>query len=329
MNLSSNQKSTLDDAEIASKEDSDSISLNEFEADLVAEAAALAESYAAIKTRCESSGIVFEERGRDRGESSIRIGFKNGRETRWLAVSGVQRAKRVLSVEFEKYVFISNLTAICSYKDNLIEALVQSVNPIGTYTVYRPLFDSDALRREGDSEQKRIVLEAPGPGLPAIELGVVSSDMKAMLGPRYSGMPLTLKLSGLEIKDHDQALAVLIKLANSVLFQVELITNVALTIERQRPYGQARNSVRSNSNLIADLRNDVADRIYDIRCKIVHTKAGVDDSSFELLLPFSKDAEQLHHDIELIRFIARSVLVAASVAINLEAPILNKQFTKS
>lgn len=62
----------------------------------------------------------------------------------------------------------------------------------------------------------------------------------------------------------------------------------------------------------ADLRNDVADRIYEIRCKIVHTKSGGREGDVELLLPFSKEAELLYADIELIQFVAREVLVSAS-----------------
>ena len=62
----------------------------------------------------------------------------------------------------------------------------------------------------------------------------------------------------------------------------------------------------------ADLRLAVADRIYDIRCKIVHTKSGGGEGGFELLLPFSKEAQLLHHDIWLIQYIARQVLIAAS-----------------
>ncbi|MBU7574508.1 MAG: hypothetical protein KAF64_14220 [Hydrogenophaga sp.] len=62
----------------------------------------------------------------------------------------------------------------------------------------------------------------------------------------------------------------------------------------------------------ADLRADVAERIYEIRCKIVHTKTDAKNSEFELLLPFSKEAEQLAHDIELVQFVAQQVLIAAS-----------------
>jgi hypothetical protein len=61
----------------------------------------------------------------------------------------------------------------------------------------------------------------------------------------------------------------------------------------------------------ADPRSDVATRLYDIRCAIVHTK---NDSTDEvaLLLPFSAEADQLVHDIELMEYVARSVLVACS-----------------
>ena len=63
---------------------------------------------------------------------------------------------------------------------------------------------------------------------------------------------------------------------------------------------------------VADLRNDVADRIYDIRCKIVHTKTDSRDNSFELLLPFTQEAEQLSFDIDLAQYLAQLVLIAGS-----------------
>ncbi|NQT11919.1 MAG: hypothetical protein HQ582_04165 [Planctomycetes bacterium] len=62
----------------------------------------------------------------------------------------------------------------------------------------------------------------------------------------------------------------------------------------------------------ADLRGAVADRIYDLRCKIVHTKTGPGDDSVELLLPYSKGEQLLVHDIALLRFVAQQVLIAGS-----------------
>ncbi len=66
----------------------------------------------------------------------------------------------------------------------------------------------------------------------------------------------------------------------------------------------------ANPNI--DLRNDVADRIYDIRCKIVHTKRdfGVDDVTMKL--PFSEDADYLLKDIELVEYVAKEVLISSS-----------------
>lgn len=60
-----------------------------------------------------------------------------------------------------------------------------------------------------------------------------------------------------------------------------------------------------------DLKKDVADLLYDIRCRIVHTK-GAETYGDKLLLPQSPEADLLELDIELIQFLAQRVLIAAS-----------------
>jgi hypothetical protein len=62
----------------------------------------------------------------------------------------------------------------------------------------------------------------------------------------------------------------------------------------------------------ADILNETANRIYEIRCKIVHTKSIETGSNSGLLLPFSKEAQQLSFDIELVKFVARKVLIDRS-----------------
>jgi hypothetical protein len=59
-----------------------------------------------------------------------------------------------------------------------------------------------------------------------------------------------------------------------------------------------------------ELVSRAAERIYEIRCKIVHTK---DDRNTEpgVLLPFSREADQLGPEIDLVEFVARRVLAAA------------------
>jgi len=67
------------------------------------------------------------------------------------------------------------------------------------------------------------------------------------------------------------------------------------------------------ANPTADLRSDVADRMYDIRCKIVHTKNDAREGGVDLLLPFSQEAEQLSFDIELAQYVAQLTLIAGSL----------------
>lgn len=79
--------------------------------------------------------------------------------------------------------------------------------------------------------------------------------------------------------------------------------------DAKRPFKKI--SIRNEN---ADLRDEVAERIYDIRCRIVHTK---DDKRDDLpkLLPFSEDAEYLGHDVELIQYVASAVLAYSSQAL--------------
>ena len=62
-----------------------------------------------------------------------------------------------------------------------------------------------------------------------------------------------------------------------------------------------------------DLLSDVSDRLYNIRCEIVHSKDDGDAASAQQrLLPFTAEAEQIVHDIELMQFVAERLLIASS-----------------
>lgn len=64
------------------------------------------------------------------------------------------------------------------------------------------------------------------------------------------------------------------------------------------------------SNKTVDIRSQLANRVYDIRCRIVHAKSDGGVTESPVLLPFSKDAEKLNADIQVIRFLAQKVLLA-------------------
>lgn len=59
-----------------------------------------------------------------------------------------------------------------------------------------------------------------------------------------------------------------------------------------------------------DLRDQAADRIYAIRCRIVHSKQDGGGTSEEVLLPSSAEAESLQADIEMLRLVAQRALIA-------------------
>jgi hypothetical protein len=66
-----------------------------------------------------------------------------------------------------------------------------------------------------------------------------------------------------------------------------------------------------------DLRDQASDRIYNIRCRIVHAKSGSRDQLPELILPFSAEAGALVLDIELIQYLAQRVLISRATPLRL------------
>ncbi len=403
-----------------------------------------------LSERCKAAGIALEEMSSPDEEPRLRVGMKCGRNIRWLGLWSDESIIPLLSVPFEKYIFLSDLEAICSYNDAIIEAGVRPVVPTfaSTNFMYRRLFGVDRPNEEFSVESAKIALAPVQEGLPRIEISPASEVFTQLLR-LPSRLRMTLKLTGCQVTTHDSALAILNKAAGAVLFQLDLLTDVPMVLERERrrftggrrpkkksnmaadlqypktefdnaplslywygrsaagmpllqflafyqviefyfpiysqseaqrklkvilkdptfrgdrdtdiarllaaiqisrsgAFGDEKSQLRATlmecvdlnvlrnflegdaerkdffltkaktlpyhripiANPSADLRNDVADRVYDIRCKIVHTKTDLRESSFELLLPFSKEAEQLSFDIELVQYLAQLVLIA-------------------
>ncbi|MEP0941451.1 MAG: hypothetical protein ABJH63_01075 [Rhizobiaceae bacterium] len=61
-----------------------------------------------------------------------------------------------------------------------------------------------------------------------------------------------------------------------------------------------------------DHRPDIAELLYDIRCRIVHTKNGFDDPQSEMILPFSDAEENMWAYSELMQFLAQNALIRSS-----------------
>ncbi|MEA5162600.1 hypothetical protein U5903_17620 [Cereibacter johrii] len=61
-----------------------------------------------------------------------------------------------------------------------------------------------------------------------------------------------------------------------------------------------------------DHRPDIAEMLYDIRCRIVHTKNDAGEFRSEMLLPFSSAEEQLWPYTDLMRLVAQNALIRSS-----------------
>ncbi|MEU6713745.1 hypothetical protein ABZ897_19895 [Nonomuraea sp. NPDC046802] len=62
----------------------------------------------------------------------------------------------------------------------------------------------------------------------------------------------------------------------------------------------------------SDLRDQISERVYDLRCRIVHSKDDANEHYSEMLLPFSEEADRLGPDIDLVHLLAQKVLIASS-----------------
>ncbi|NTV67912.1 MAG: hypothetical protein HGB06_09600 [Chlorobaculum sp.] len=407
-----------------------------------------------LRRRCNAAKIEYEEfEPSDEGDISSRIGIKSGRDQRWLYCWSYKDYLELLSIEFERYTFLTGLNAICSYDKGLVEAIVKPISGIGvSRNSYRRLLGIILPDGTDSLENYSINLESHIEPKTTISLSSPTKEMTILAG-RISRPYLSLKIQRDGIKQQDQAEEILKKLSDALFFQIDLLTDVPLFLVRDRRssrtrpkrnpqknqieliyltveydsapislYWYARSAVgmpllqflafyqviefyyntyseaearrrlkkilknptfrgdpdadigkilstiqvtktgavgdeRSQlkatlnecidpeslrdfllfdkermdffssktkylpvhklplSNPNVDLRNDVADRLYEIRCKIVHTKLDPRTGDLELLLPFSKEADQLHFDIELIQYLEQQILVSTSTSI--------------
>lgn len=398
-----------------------------------------------IEERIRNTRIKLEEKDATSGMKSLNLGLPVGREFRWIKLDE-HKIMQLSKVSFERYSFLSGLDAICSFDDDLIEAGIKLAGLSSNLLLRRLLPPAENF------EQQKLILAQYQDNFPSIELSCASEVfLRLCYRGDVSPTKITIKIRGGKIKTHDQALKQLVKIANATFFQIEMLSDVAIVLDREKKggalsgrgkrlnevhgnlqyprtefdqepmslywyaksaaglpllqflafyqvieyyfpsysrsdahrklkailkeptfradrdadigrllssiyisrsgsYGDERSQLKatimecvdsqslrefietkersefyrkkdgyhpitintSGKGLEPDYRADVSERIYNIRCKIVHTKNEGQDNEVEVLLPFSKEADRLFYDLELVQFLARRVLIAAS-----------------
>jgi hypothetical protein len=194
-----------------------------------------------IALRCKQADMAYEEAQLSEEESTtyLRLGMKCGREVRWRAFFSDEAIANLSAIDFENYVFLGGYDAICSYKKGTIEAAVERIAPQVNLTfVFRRL-----LSVKGSSNNSYCLsIDPPHANLPRIELSDASKEFAALVGTR--GFRPTLKLLGCQVTTHDRALALLAKTADSIFFQIDLLTELGLGIRRERMRSAARRPLR-------------------------------------------------------------------------------------
>lgn len=393
-----------------------------------------------LEGRCKKADIEFKTEVDKAGETDYIFKFGEGRGKRILHIWDQNDLLKLDAIEFEKYIFLSGLQAICNYEAGTIEAMVDSAgtnrNP---QLLYKKLFGMNI--RDAKSAGAELCVEVEKDD-PSVKFGVPTEDFTVLTNT--AGPAITIKISNLNIRQHDDALKLLTTIASSLLFQLDLISGIPLVIKRvgeirrkamrldpppvltfprvefdsaplslywygrsavgmpllqylafyqviefyfprysqseahrklksvlkdptfraekdsdvarlldaihvskSGAFGDERSQLKAvleectysdeiksfisqdeersaffsakskasyhkiNINSEGgDLRVDVSRRIYEIRCKIVHTKSDARDLEVKMLLPFSVEADQLQFDIELIQYVAQKVLIA-------------------
>lgn len=403
-----------------------------------------------VEARCTAAKIPVEEtEGFEPDQKAIRVGMPCGRDRRWIYCLGYGDYERLLSVPFEKFVFLQGLDAVCNYSAGTVEAGVRALGVPSNRLLYSRVFKVQAADLSEADQVPRLELPPPSPDIKtSLVLGPPSAELSTLIRGQRPRLSLLINSEG--ITQHDQALELVRRASDALFFQIDLLHEIPLTLVRERrpparrrrsaraepsadisfpayeydsapvslywyarsaigmpllqylafyqvieyyfptysqadarrklkailkdpgfrgerdadlgrllsaiyvsrsgAFGDERSQLRATllectdaealrqfitsdptrseflsskskglceqkipvANTAADLRADVAERIYEIRCKIVHTKTDAKNSEFQLLLPFSKEAEQLAHDIELVQFVAQQVLIAAS-----------------
>jgi hypothetical protein len=116
-------------------------------------------------------------------------------------------------------------------------------------------------------------------------------------------------------KDEKEILEYIVK---SCISGKELKDFISLETERTKFYSSINDEISKeiislNSDIEEILLAQVARRIYDIRCQIVHSKEGYENR----LNPYSPKIKRLDYDLELIEFISKRILIAHSKPLNI------------
>jgi len=80
-----------------------------------------------LEKRCVASNIAVEEHVDFIGKKYLTVALPSGREKRLVHLADARDIQDMLSMPFERYVFLGGYHSICSYRDFVIEAGIRAL----------------------------------------------------------------------------------------------------------------------------------------------------------------------------------------------------------
>ncbi|MFG2091870.1 MULTISPECIES: hypothetical protein [unclassified Spirillospora] len=202
-----------------------------------------------VERICNSAKIEVEWDAQTYGRICLKIGLPNGREKRWRVVPDASRAEMYRASEFQFVRYLGDYSAVHFIDEGIIEASLVRTG------LERPLLDIPGLRMDANktllgtsdfrvleydsqldilmkTETWTIPIEASGrPGEPVIELGS-PSDRFRIYSDRKKYRDPVIRIREVSCKSHEEALSLLQKVSDAVLFELDLKYCTAYTLAR-------------------------------------------------------------------------------------------------
>ncbi len=170
-----------------------------------------------FKRRCDDAKIECTVRTLSNGQAAVEVRFRAGRESRSFIFQEIDELTTLLNFPFEKVVLLGDYVATCSYNDGTIEAAARPLHPF-------PFIRARLLGAHSDSGGEKPV-EVRSPNGIDLAIGPPSAFLTLLHQAAQPGItPLSVRIRGAKLKNHDHAIEVLEGLTSALFLQLDMLS---------------------------------------------------------------------------------------------------------
>lgn len=175
--------------------------------------------------RCEKAGIGYRWQEGVEGEYFVCVRMAKGTGKEEVFLPSVERAKKLLDLDFEKYEFVEGyLEAICCYEEGWVEAVVESIGRLGSKTLILSRLTGESFQEVATGmkagKDYRVELVEGRAGGVGVVIGQPSKTLLGMLGYLRKEGSLSVRVDGLRISKNVEAGEELARVTNSLFFEL-------------------------------------------------------------------------------------------------------------